>query len=178
MRAEVILTFTGPDRVGIVQDVTAALLTVDGNVESSRMAHLGGEFAILSLVSMPEGRVPELDDAFAALIAQGYRLVYSQTHREQLPVHEGWNLYRIEVRGADHEGIIHEISAGLAQRGITIESAETSTSAAPVTGTPLFSMIAVVLVPPELADALWRGDLMEAAGRSNVDIDVTAGEGR
>jgi glycine cleavage system transcriptional repressor len=173
MQTDIVLTFTGPDRVGIVEDVTAVLLELEGNVGASRMAHLGGEFAILSLVSLSAAKLARFDEAFAALAAEGYRVIYSETVHAELPVHEGWKPYRIEVRGADHEGIVHEIAAGLAHRGITIESAETNTSAAPITGTPLFSMIAVVLVPPELEDVLWRGDLMEAAGRSNVDIDVT-----
>ena len=173
MQTEIVLTFTGPDRVGIVEDVTAALLEIEGNVGASRMANLGGEFAILSLVTLPQHQLARFDEAFAGLVAQGYRVVYCETVRTDVPVHEGWMPYRIEVSGADHEGIVHEVAAGLARRGITIESAETDTSSAPVTGTTLFSMDAVVLVPPELDDTLWRGDLLEAAGRSNVDIDVT-----
>ena len=57
MRTSIVLTLTGPDRVGIVEDVTGILLAVDANVDTSRMAHLGGEFAILMLLSMPAERV-------------------------------------------------------------------------------------------------------------------------
>ena len=173
MRIDIVLTITGPDRVGIVEDVTAVLLELDGNVEASRMARLGGEFAIISLVSLPEIDVVALESAFAPLKEEGYRVTSGPAARGAAAEHDGWSAFRIEVEGADHEGIVHDVAAGLARRGITIESAETATSAAAVSGLPLFSMRALVLVPPATPDADWRADLTEAASRSNVDITVT-----
>ena len=58
MQKNFVLTVTGPDRIGIVERVTGLLFEHGGNVETSRMARLGGEFAILMLVSMPEERSP------------------------------------------------------------------------------------------------------------------------
>jgi glycine cleavage system transcriptional repressor len=174
---DIILTLTGPDRVGIVEEVTSALLDLGGNVEASRMARLGGEFAILSLVSLPEDGAARVDAALAPLVAQGYRLTVGPAAAGAAPARAGWAAYRIEVAGADHEGIIHDVAAGLARRGITIESAETATSAAAVSGLPLFSMVALVLVPPAASDDDWRADLTEAASRSNVDITATPAGG-
>jgi len=54
MRTNIVFTLTGPDRIGIVESVTKMLLGHGANVESSRMTRLGGEFAMLMLVSMPE----------------------------------------------------------------------------------------------------------------------------
>jgi glycine cleavage system transcriptional repressor len=177
MRTDIVLTVTGPDRVGIVEEVTGTLLDLDGNVEASRMARLGGEFAILSLVALPEDRVESVASAFEGLVARGYRVTAGPAQPEADVSHEGWPAFHIRVEGADHEGIIHEIAAGLAGRGITIESAETSTSAASLSGTPLFSMAATVLVPPELPEGEWRDDLGHAADRSNVDVTVTPAVG-
>ena len=52
-RTNVVFTLTGTDRIGLVDDITELLLALDGNVETSRMARLGGEFAVLMLVSLP-----------------------------------------------------------------------------------------------------------------------------
>ena len=44
-----------------------------GNVETSRMARLGGEFAILMLVSMPSKRFSGLDGELGGLAALATR---------------------------------------------------------------------------------------------------------
>ena len=176
MRSDIVFTLTGPDRVGIVEEVTGVLLGLDGNVETSRMTRLGGEFAILMLVTLPAERLPELGPALDHLIAAGYKVTTSGTQRDRAREHEGWLPYRIEIQGADHEGIIHEIAAGLSGRGINIESMETATSQAPISATPLFSMTALVAVPTELDEPDWEAELAEAAHLANVDITVSAVE--
>ena len=42
MRTNIVFTLTGTDRIGLVNDLTELLLALDGNVEASRMARLGG----------------------------------------------------------------------------------------------------------------------------------------
>ena len=61
MQKKFVLSLTGPDRIGFVEKVTAVLLARGGNVETSRMARLGGEFAVLMLVSMPAEQYPSLE---------------------------------------------------------------------------------------------------------------------
>lgn len=177
MPTEIIFTLTGPDRVGIVEKVTKALLDLGGNVQTSRMARLGGEFAILMLAALPEAQLQRIEPAMEPLRAQGYRMTFSRTQQAPDGPREGWRVFRIEVRGADHEGIIHEIAQGLSRFGINIESMETGTAPAPMSGIPLFSMAASVAVPPELDEAAWKEAVAEAAQRSGVDIAVTASAG-
>lgn len=172
MRIGIVFTLTGPDKVGIVREVTEVLLGLGANVETSRMARLGGEFAMLMLALMPEKRMDEIDGAFAGLVEQGYKVTTSRTLETGTSTFLGWLPYRIEVQGADHEGIIHEIVAGLAKRGINIESMETGTSPAPISGTPLFMMSALVMVPPGLADVDWTATIAESAAQANVDVEI------
>ncbi len=173
MRTDIVFTLTGPDRVGIVEQVTSIMLELGANVESSRMARLGGEFAILMLVSVPAKRAGEVEPAFEGLASSGFRVTVHPTDRTAAEAHRGWFRYQIEVHGADHEGIIKEIAGELAQRGINIESADTGTTRAPVSGTPLFSMTALVVVPPDLDEAEWTESLREAGYQANVGITVT-----
>lgn len=183
MSSDVVLTVTGPDRVGIVEEVTQVLLDAHGNVGTSRMARLGGEFAILMLATLPGdagggGSAREaataLESAFAPLAAQGYRVSATPTACDSGPECAYWPAYRIEVVGADHEGIVNEIARGLSASGITIESMETGTTSAPTTGHTLFTMSAVVAVPPGLEESVWSAELSDAADASNVDVTVTA----
>jgi glycine cleavage system transcriptional repressor len=176
MRSNIVLTLTGTDRVGIVEEVTKLLLDLGGNVETSRMARLGGEFAILLLASMPSEELPKLDDSVHNLMGHGYKVTTTQTEQSPAATMAGWKPYRIDVQGADHEGIVHEIAHSLASRGINIETMETGTARAPVSGSPLFTMTAHVAVPPDLADQDWEGDLEEAGHRLNVDVQVSSQE--
>jgi glycine cleavage system transcriptional repressor len=174
MRSSVLLTLTGADRVGIVEEVSRVLLESGGNVEASKMARLGGEFAMLALLSAPAERLDDLAGALEQLRERGYKVTTSLTVPADTPVHPGWLAYRVDVEGADHEGIVHEIAAGLAQKGITIESAETTTSSAPHSGATLFAMSAIVAVSPDADEADWIAALDDAGRLSNVDVHVTA----
>ena len=174
MRTNVVLTLTGRDRVGIVEELTGSLLELDGNVETSRMARLGGEFAVLMLVSLPSEHLGRLDESFVALTDQGYLVSVRPTDVAAAAAQPGWLSRQIEVRGADHEGIVHEIARSLARKGVNIEAMETSTTQAPISGTPLFMMTARIAVPPTLSNQNWEADLLEVARQLNVELEVTA----
>lgn len=176
MRMNVVITLTGPDRVGIVEEVTGLLLDLDANVEASRMARLGGEFAILMLVSMPAEQLASLDQDVQKLVSEGYKVTASQTGQTYAEAHAGWLPFQIEVHGADHEGIIHQLAHYLSQKGISIEEMDTQTASAPISGSPLFSMTARVVVPPGLAEQDWENALEEVGYHLNVDIKVSAGQ--
>ncbi|PWH18544.1 MAG: transcriptional regulator [Anaerolineae bacterium] len=172
MQTDIVLTLTGHDRVGIVETVTKLLVQRGGNVQSSRMARLGGEFAMLMLVSLPETAFAGLEQDFQALRAEGYHILLLPTEDKHAETYKGWLPYQIEVLGADHEGIIHEIARHLAAQGINIETLDTSVTRAPMSGTPLFSMQAVVLVPPHIPFSQWGATLEELGDRLNVNIGV------
>ena len=83
-----------------------------------------------------------------------------------------WLPYRIEVRGANHEGIIHKIAEHLSKQGINIESIDTSVIPAPMSGAPLFTMDAIVVVPPDLPKNKWQDELKDVADGLNVELEV------
>jgi glycine cleavage system transcriptional repressor len=174
MQSNIVLTLTGTDRIGIVEEVTRLLLDLGGNVETSRMSRLGGEFAIILLVSVPSDTLDGLETVVRNLTAQGFKLTTCATEKSYAETHMGWLSHKIEVHGADHEGIIHEIAQTLARQGISIESMETETSRAPETGASLFAMTAHVVVPPDLRGKNWEAALVAAGKSLNVDIRVTA----
>jgi glycine cleavage system transcriptional repressor len=172
MNKEMVLTLTGHDRVGIVDEITNVLVERGGNVETSRMARLGGEFAMLALVALDEKDLPALETDFQKLRGKGFQITLLKTQGDQAKKYAGWLPYQIEVFGADHEGIIHEIAHHLAQQGINIEDMETTTEPAPMSGTPLFKMQATVLAPPQLPFHKWSDALQEIGDKLNVNITV------
>src|SRR5262249_51255529 len=172
MQRNLVLTLTGPDRVGIVEDVTGLLVARGGNVEVSRMARLGGEFAILMLASIPAEHVADLETDLEGLSARGYKVTTTLIQQAHAEAHPGWLPYRIEVHGADHEGIIQEVARYLSHRGINIESMDSETTPAPISGVPLFTMTAEVAVPPDLAGQGWETGLEDLSSHLNLEIRV------
>jgi glycine cleavage system transcriptional repressor len=170
MQTNFVLTLTGPDRVGIVGELTGLLLRRGGNVETSRMARLGGEFAVLLLVAMPSDRYAGLEGDLDGLAAQGYTFTISGTRPAGAGPRPGSRAYRIAVEGADHEGIIHEVAQFLSQRGINIEVMDSECLPGATSGVPLFSMTAEVVAPPGLDAEDWRSGLAAIGRRLNLDI--------
>ena len=171
MTRNYVLTLTGPDRIGIVEEVTRLVLDRGGNVETSRMARLGGEFAVLMLVAIPEAKGEGLGGDFQDLASKGYKVSISLADEGGEASHAGWAPYRIAVDGADHEGIIHEVARHLARRGISIEEMDSESAPAPTSAAPLFSMSALILVPPA-ADESWVEGLKEIGWKMNLEVVV------
>lgn len=168
-----VLTLTGSDRIGIVQQVTKSVLECGGDVQASRMARLGGEFAMLMLVSIPDSETDRLSANVEELSGEGFKVTLTETEWGVSVRRKDWLPYQIKVRGANHEGIIHEISEHLSEQGINIESVDTNVVPAPMSGAPLFTMEAIVVVPPDLPKNKWQDELEEAADQLNVDLDIS-----
>jgi glycine cleavage system transcriptional repressor len=133
------------------------------------MARLGGEFAVLMLVSMPAEPFTDLEEGLEALTAQGDK-VTTATEQTYAEAHSGRLPWKVEVRGADHEGIIHEVVRYLSSHDISIESMDSECTPAPTSGSPLFARTAQVVVPHGRVGTDWEAALEEMGGRLNLDI--------
>ena len=72
----------------------------------------------------------------------------------------------------DHPGVVYRLSGILSSLGINIESMETKTYAAPVTGTPIFRLEAEISVPAKLKIDALRDRLEAFAREENLDMSV------
>ena len=172
MKAYAVLTGVGPDRPGLVDEVSAFLAEREINIEESRMAVLGGEFALVLLAAGDEKAMAELPARLGEMgKATGLEFSCKSTRppaqrpaRPSLP-------YRLAAHSLDHPGIVHEITRVLHDREVNIESLETHVAAAPVSGTPVFSLVAALSVPAEAKTTQLRAELEELADRFNLDIE-------
>lgn len=172
MTKRFIFTLTGPDQVGIVKRITQIILEFSGNVEASKMARLGGEFTMLMLVACPGNQFEGLKQQLVQLEQDGFQVLVCLSSDEKKQNYEGWLPYQIKVHGADHEGIVHRITQALSNHNINIETMDTSIIHAPMSGTPLFSMLAIVIVPPSLSFQLWRKTLDAISYETNINIEI------
>src|SRR5439155_3067172 len=77
----------------------------------------------------------------------------------------------------DHPGIVHRISGVLSQLGVNIESMETKTYSAPMSGTPLFQLEAELAVPVRTNINQLRERLADVQRDENIDIEITVIKG-
>jgi glycine cleavage system transcriptional repressor len=168
-----VLSALGPDRPGIVAEVTEYLTERGVNVEDSRMAVLGAEFGILVLVSgTPEqiGAVEKDVEALSARTALGVTLRRTKSpedHRRAAVIP-----CLVTAEAIDQEGIVRSVARALHGVGVNIVSLETSTYQAPVTGSPLFRLEARIDVPQTTGVAKVRRAMDVVAEAENLDIDV------
>jgi glycine cleavage system regulatory protein len=172
MRTYLVVTITCPDRPGIVERITEVLVAFSANWEESRLARLGGDFAGIAKISVPPEQAEPLARALRDLAQEQLTVVVKVTQSAAPDAWAGYPLFELRLVGADHEGIVHRVSAYLASQGINVEALETEMVPAPVSATPLFQMQAQIKVPPGLALAELRRNLDRIGDELGVDIAV------
>jgi glycine cleavage system transcriptional repressor len=153
-----------------VSEIASAIHAAGANLEDSRMAILGGEFALLLLLSGPETAAAAVEKVAAPLGEKlGLRVILKRTGRGQkkefLP-------YRISVTGFDRPGIVLRISEILARRGVNVASLESHLAYAPLSGTPMFVLEAELQVPSEVVLAELRRELSSQCDEENLDLSL------
>jgi glycine cleavage system transcriptional repressor len=77
----------------------------------------------------------------------------------------------------DHPGIVYQLSGILSRLGINIESMETKTYAAPVSGTPIFRLEASLSVPAHVNINSLREQFADIQREENIDIELSLAHG-
>jgi len=121
--SQLAVTVIGPDRPGIIADVTEALAGTGVNLEDSTMTLLRGHFAMMIVCAGP------YDEVEAALEPLRGELVI--TVRTMGPEHEHAPIgapYMLSVHGADRPGIVAAVTRMIASAGGTITDLATRLS--------------------------------------------------
>ena len=143
--ATFILTVIGDERPGLVSALSAPINAHRASWERSQMSRLAGKFAGIVLVAVADERYDALASELMALEAEGLRVVLERT---DVPVERASVRLRLDLLGADHPGIVAELSAALAARGVSIEELTTDVRDAPMAGGMLFEARAALTAPP------------------------------
>lgn len=168
-----VFTAVGADRPGIVAELTALLAERGANVADSRMALLGGEFALIVLVAAPPDGIPALrKDLEASAGRLGLQLILKETRSPAAHRTGRLRSYEVQVHALDHPGIVHAVTAAVRELGGNVVSLETSAYEAAITGAPLFRMSLCADFPGEVTAARLRQALAQVSEAANADIEV------
>ena len=168
MDNHLVLAALGADRTGIVDEISRIASETRCNITDSRMVVMGQEFSIIMMISGAwdaiakfENHIPVLEQRLnLAIITK--RTEARQPQREAIP-------YRVDVIALDNPGIVHDIANFFASQQINIESLETSTYAAPHTGSPMFALNMIVNIPAKAHLASLRENFMIFCDDRNLD---------
>lgn len=168
-----VISALGKDRPGIVNTISKAALDSGCNITNSRMAVLGGEFALMLLIHGSQTAITEMERCLPALERELQLTITAKPTAPRIP-EQRWLPYRVEVVAIDNPGIVHAITEFFSARRINIEELETETYAAPETGTTLFSLQMTVAVPAATALSPLREGFAEFCDGLNLDATLEA----
>lgn len=161
------VTAIGPDRSGLVRDLSEVVTGAGCNIQESRMMSLGSEFAVLMLVAGNWHAIGKVRDRLERLqrdanLTITLRDAEARAGGRAAP-------YLVDVVTLDHEGIVLGLSGFFAGRGLEIAELSTRRYNAPHTGAPMFAVQMTVNVPAEVHTASLREDFMEYCDAENLD---------
>lgn len=139
----VVLSAMGPDRPGIVKEFSSVIHKAGGNIEDSRMAILAGDFAIIVLFTASDEELSTIRKECAALEKKlNFHVHFKESEKQgQRPAHR---VFELEATGVDQPGIVHSLSATLADLNINVVSLESRLNNAAFHGTAMFTVRAEI----------------------------------
>lgn len=166
------LTAVGRDRPGIVAAITAVLVDHGVNVEDSQMTILRGHFTMMLIVAAD-------DDVDVEVLAGDLRETGEALDLELLTIAGVDELdgvtpasapsHVVTVYGVDHPGIVHAVSAALAERGVSIS--DLTTRLVGEEAAPLYALMMEVAIPDDGVRDV--SDALAAAGAAQgVEVSV------
>lgn len=168
-----ILTAIGPDQVGLVEKIAEFISRHGCNIEDSKMAVFCGEFAVIVLISGDGTNLVKIGRDYRAIETETGLAISIKTPSTRTPP-AAFLPYKLTASCMDHPGIVYQISAVLSSLGINIESMETKTYAAPISGTPIFQLEADLAVPARANINQLRARFAEIQREENIDIELAA----
>jgi glycine cleavage system regulatory protein len=168
--ATFILTALGDDRPGLVSALSAPVNDHGASWERSEMARLAGKFAGIVVVAVADKKADSLLAELEALNDQGLHVTVERTDEA---VERPPQRLLLELLGADHPGIVAEISASLADRDVSIEELSTDVRDAPMAGGTLFEARAVLNAPSSASTEALRSMLEGLADELMVEIHLS-----
>ncbi len=168
MQNYLVVSVVGSDRPGIVDELSQLITEYGGNINDSRMTVLGGEFAVIMLLSGTWDAIAKIENGLSRL-AKKQELMLSLKRTTERNTQAATMQYGIEVVAMDHPGIVHEVARFFSRSNINIDDMHTSSYAAPHTGAPIFTMNITISVPSDVSIAVLRGEFFEMCDALNLD---------
>lgn len=166
------VTIIGKDRPGIVAGATEVLYRLGCNIEDSSSTMLGGEFAMILIVSRekPFSKTRLLEEFKAFGDAMQLSVFVRTLARNELS-HDSLTgeLCMISVYGSDRPGIVYRVTKELADR--TINISDMNTKLVGTAGSPVYVMMLEAVLP----DGMEIEDVSRLLEKLKKELNVEIG---
>ena len=168
---QLVLSALGEDKPGIIDELSRCVLDSGCMILDSRMAVLGGDFALLLQVGGNWNNIAKLENQIAGLEERLGLVITSRRNADRgtagdlLP-------YGVEVVALDQPGIVHNLARFFSQRQINIKEMVTSSYPAPHSGTSMFSVHMSVEIPAKTQISTLREEFMDFCDQMNLDAVI------
>lgn len=165
-----VLSFIGQDKPGLVGLLSRTIAEHQGNWLESGMSRLGGKFAGILIIRVPQEHSDALITALQALEGQGLKVSVERSEEEQSS--SASRAVTLDLIGHDKPGIVREISQALAQSRINVNKMQTELTSGSMSGELLFKASAQLQVPADVDLDQLQEDLEAIANDLMVDITL------
>ncbi len=169
--SRVVISVIGHDRPGLVNDLAKLAADLNLSIEDSRMTVLGGEFAVLMSVAGGDLALQRLETKLDRLATELDLAWLLRRTGERADV-EGRVPYTVSVTAMDHPGIVHKVASFFSSRDINIYNLDTVSERAAHTGTPIFSLVMEVELPPDVRIAELRDAFFYFCDDHDLDAEL------
>jgi glycine cleavage system transcriptional repressor len=169
MHKDYVINVMSVDRVGIISDLSEAILELGGSIEAISQTVVQGYFTVI--VTARFDRALDSDEVAAAVRKKGTRgelavLVKPREPTAARPVVADAERFILTVTGPDRKGIIHRICSYLASRNVNIEDLYAALEG------KQFLLIAQLQVPPGLDIERMQLDVQGLWPHSDVRVSL------
>ena len=167
MRDKLIISAFGPDRKGIVSEISSFINQYNGNIETSRMIRLEEQFSILILIEIENENIKKLKSEIESIENLKVDINTTNSFNEKYK-----NKFHLYINGADNEGIVYSFSNYFSKLNINIEEVSTSIKNAPMSATPLFMMDLIITTSIEIDENIIIKDLNKISEKLGVEVNL------
>mmetsp|Transcript_20766 Transcript_20766/g.65339 ORF Transcript_20766/g.65339 Transcript_20766/m.65339 type:complete len:201 (+) Transcript_20766:120-722(+) len=165
--SQLVVSVVGPDRVGVVNDVTRTVASSGGNVLESNSFSIGSVFSMSLLIDVGHDQHTILASAVQDAVPQFAVTAHENEAGDAAPAFAA----ALEVTCADGVGLIAEVTEFVANSGLSLSKLETKSEAAPMGGSTLFSLNGVMLSKGSVDEAKLAQGFKDLETRMGVSID-------
>tara|TARA_Y100001978_G_scaffold203461_1_gene229515 strand:+ start:3313 stop:3822 length:510 start_codon:yes stop_codon:yes gene_type:complete len=164
---EFIIFAHGPDKIGLVSDLSRKITNTGSSINESRMIKLGDHFAIIISISSLLKRTE------IKKILSNQKLTFTiKDAVKKLKQPTNFVSKKFILEGADNEGLVYELTTFFSMHKINIQNLNSNIIQAPITGINLFKIDGEIKIPKSINIEYVKEQFIIIEKKLSVDLKL------